>query len=58
MMNKKQERILMLVKLNKDLCNIRHDSDNQTPKILEDNMLILEKRVKDILKLDGIVPIS
>lgn len=53
-MNKKQQRIGMLIALKDTLGDIQHDAENQTTEILKSNMVIMQKHVIDILKLDGI----
>ena len=53
-MNKKQQRISMLISLSNTIGDIGADAENQTAEILQSNMEIVRNHVKDILKLDGI----
>ena len=57
-MSIRKERIGMLVSLKSTLGDIEHDAENQDEITLKSNMVILQKHVADILKLDGIFGIS
>ena len=57
-MSVKKERVRMLARTKEDLHGIGCDAENQTPKMIKENMEILEKRIEKILKLDGVGFIS
>ncbi len=44
----------MLARIKEDLHMLGCDAENQTPKMIKENMEILEKRIQKILKLDGV----
>jgi len=57
-MSIKKERVRMLVRTKEDLHMLGCDAENQTPKMIKENIEILENRLEKILKLDGVGFIS
>jgi len=53
-MSIKKQRVALLISVKKDLEGICFDIKNQTPEILKGNLLILERRVEEVLKLEGV----
>ena len=57
-MSIKKERVRMLARTKQDIHMLAFDAENQTPKMIKENMEVLEKRIEKILKLDGVGFIS